>query len=84
MILRQEQHKDNGSKTFVLKVDMHCQCNGCVKKINDGVKEINLSEGTCPSLKSASLCIVSWFAIVYVFCCTALMSDLNLGLHVTL
>lgn len=45
MIMGIEQHKDNGSKTFVLKVDMHCQCNGCVKKINDGIKEINLSEG---------------------------------------
>lgn len=34
------------SKTCVLKVSMHCQCNGCIKKINDGVKEIALSEGT--------------------------------------
>jgi hypothetical protein len=36
----------DGSKTYVLKFDMHCQCNGCIKKINDGVKEISLSEGT--------------------------------------
>ena len=38
--------KVDGSKTYVLKFDMHCQCNGCIKKINDGVKEISLSEGT--------------------------------------
>ncbi|KAK3155660.1 hypothetical protein QOZ80_2BG0206020 [Eleusine coracana subsp. coracana] len=24
---------------------MHCECNGCVKKITDGIKEISLSEG---------------------------------------
>ncbi|XP_066328840.1 uncharacterized protein [Miscanthus floridulus] len=35
-----------GSKTYVLKLDMHCQCNGCVKKIKDGVKEISISEAT--------------------------------------
>uniref|UniRef100_A0ACD5YQC5 Uncharacterized protein n=1 Tax=Avena sativa TaxID=4498 RepID=A0ACD5YQC5_AVESA len=40
-----EQHKNNVSKTYVLKVVMHCQCNGCMKKINDGVREIALSEG---------------------------------------
>ncbi|XP_025815476.1 uncharacterized protein LOC112892551 [Panicum hallii] len=34
----------DGSKTYVLKFDMHCQCNGCIKKINDGVKEISLSD----------------------------------------
>ncbi|XP_039779060.1 uncharacterized protein LOC120646669 isoform X2 [Panicum virgatum] len=39
-----EQCKVYGSKTYVLKFDMHCQCNGCIKKINDGVKEISLSE----------------------------------------
>uniref|UniRef100_A0ACD6ASG0 Uncharacterized protein n=1 Tax=Avena sativa TaxID=4498 RepID=A0ACD6ASG0_AVESA len=40
-----EQHKDNASKTCVLKVVMHCQCNGCMKKISDAVREIALSEG---------------------------------------
>ncbi|XBH65758.1 uncharacterized protein [Aegilops tauschii subsp. strangulata] len=45
MIMAKEQHKSNVSKTCVLKVIMHCQCNGCIKKINDGVKEIALSEG---------------------------------------
>lgn len=40
-----EQCKVDGSKTFFLKFDMHCQCNGCVKKISEGVKEIRLSEG---------------------------------------
>ncbi|PUZ56288.1 hypothetical protein GQ55_5G284300 [Panicum hallii var. hallii] len=39
-----EQCKVDGSKTYVLKFDMHCQCNGCIKKINDGVKEISLSD----------------------------------------
>ncbi|KAF8691749.1 hypothetical protein HU200_040141 [Digitaria exilis] len=24
---------------------MHCQCHGCIKKINDGLKDISLSEG---------------------------------------
>lgn len=43
--MAKEQHKDNVSKTYVLQVIMHCQCNGCIKKINDGVKEIALSEG---------------------------------------
>ncbi|KAK3159476.1 hypothetical protein QOZ80_2AG0150580 [Eleusine coracana subsp. coracana] len=41
----QEQRNDKGSKTYVLKVDMHCECTGCVKKITDGIKEISLSEG---------------------------------------
>ncbi|KAL6591507.1 hypothetical protein ACP70R_050010 [Stipagrostis hirtigluma subsp. patula] len=41
----QEQHKGNGLMACVLKLDMHCQCNGCVKKINDGIKEISHSEG---------------------------------------
>ncbi|XP_062217608.1 heavy metal-associated isoprenylated plant protein 19-like [Phragmites australis] len=40
-----EQRKGTGSRTYVLKFDMHCQCNGCVKKINDGLKEISRSEG---------------------------------------
>ncbi|XP_024316439.1 uncharacterized protein LOC100845509 isoform X2 [Brachypodium distachyon] len=40
-----ERHKDNALKTYVLKVNMHCCCNGCIKKIKDGVKEIILSEG---------------------------------------
>ncbi|KAJ1281642.1 hypothetical protein BS78_04G321300 [Paspalum vaginatum] len=40
-----EQHKVQGSKTYILKFEMHCQCNGCVKKISEGVKEISLSEG---------------------------------------
>lgn len=35
-----------GSKTYVLKLDMHCQCNGCVKKMRDAVKEMmSLSQG---------------------------------------
>lgn len=35
-----------GSKTYVLKLDMHCQCNGCVKKMEDAVKEMmSLSQG---------------------------------------
>ncbi|XBI50204.1 uncharacterized protein LOC119324664 [Triticum dicoccoides] len=45
MIMAKEQYENNMSKTYVLKVSMHCQCNGCIKKINDGVKEIALSEG---------------------------------------
>ncbi|KAF0935422.1 hypothetical protein E2562_032677 [Oryza meyeriana var. granulata] len=40
-----EQRSDNGLKTFVFNVDMHCKCNGCIKKINDGMKRISLSEG---------------------------------------
>uniref|UniRef100_A0A0A9GF48 HMA domain-containing protein n=1 Tax=Arundo donax TaxID=35708 RepID=A0A0A9GF48_ARUDO len=40
-----EQRMVDGSKTCVLKFDMHCQCNGCVKKINGAVKEISRSEG---------------------------------------
>jgi len=40
-----EQHKYNVSRTYVLKVTMHCECNGCIKKINDGVREIAHSEG---------------------------------------
>ncbi|TKW42288.1 hypothetical protein SEVIR_1G374200v4 [Setaria viridis] len=43
--MRKEQCNIDGSKTFVLKFDMHCKCNGCIKKINDGVKEISLSKG---------------------------------------
>ncbi|CAL5056483.1 unnamed protein product [Urochloa decumbens] len=40
-----KQCKVDGSKTYILKFDMHCKCNGCIKKINGGVKEISLSEG---------------------------------------
>uniref|UniRef100_A0A0A9CY60 HMA domain-containing protein n=1 Tax=Arundo donax TaxID=35708 RepID=A0A0A9CY60_ARUDO len=40
-----EQRMLDGSKTYVLKFDMHCQCNGCVKKINGAVKQISHSEG---------------------------------------
>ncbi|TVU27707.1 hypothetical protein EJB05_19204 [Eragrostis curvula] len=42
-----EQRKDTGheSRIYVLKVDMHCECTGCIKKITDGIKEISLSEG---------------------------------------
>ncbi|KAM3245247.1 hypothetical protein ACQJBY_056519 [Aegilops geniculata] len=43
--MAKELHENMMSKTYVLKVSMHCQCNGCIKKINDGVKEIALSEG---------------------------------------
>ncbi|CAN6239033.1 unnamed protein product [Urochloa humidicola] len=50
---KQEQYKVDGSKTYVLKFDMHCKCNGCIKKINDGVKEISLSKG----VESADLLI---------------------------
>ncbi|CAN6273954.1 unnamed protein product [Urochloa humidicola] len=39
-----EQCKVGGSKTYVLKFDMHCKCNGCIK-INDAVKDISLLEG---------------------------------------
>ncbi|XP_021316068.1 uncharacterized protein LOC110435067 isoform X3 [Sorghum bicolor] len=43
---KQGQCKAGGSsKTYVLKLDMHCQCYGCVKKIKDGVKEMSLSQG---------------------------------------
>jgi hypothetical protein len=37
--------KGYGSKTYVLNVDMHCECTGCTKKITDGIKEISLAEG---------------------------------------
>ncbi|KAL6911252.1 hypothetical protein ACP4OV_000057 [Aristida adscensionis] len=40
-----EHYNGNCANTCVLRFDMHCQCNGCVKKINDGIKEISLSEG---------------------------------------
>uniref|UniRef100_A0A0D3FC47 DYW domain-containing protein n=1 Tax=Oryza barthii TaxID=65489 RepID=A0A0D3FC47_9ORYZ len=40
-----ERCKANGLKTFVFSVDMHRKCNGCIKKINDGMKRISLSEG---------------------------------------
>lgn len=40
------QCKAGVSKTYVLKLDMHCQCNGCVKKMKDAVKEMmSLSQG---------------------------------------
>uniref|UniRef100_A0A0E0CT50 DYW domain-containing protein n=1 Tax=Oryza meridionalis TaxID=40149 RepID=A0A0E0CT50_9ORYZ len=31
--------------TSVFSIDMHRKCNGCIKKINDGMKRISLSEG---------------------------------------
>uniref|UniRef100_A0A0E0K6X7 HMA domain-containing protein n=1 Tax=Oryza punctata TaxID=4537 RepID=A0A0E0K6X7_ORYPU len=40
-----EWHKANGLKTSLFSVDMHRKCNGCIKKINDGMKRISLSEG---------------------------------------
>jgi hypothetical protein len=31
---------------FVLKVPMHCRCDGCADKIRAGVKDLTLNHGT--------------------------------------
>jgi hypothetical protein len=54
----EDKKQEIKARAFVLKVAMHCSCDGCIDKIRAAAKDITRLQGTSTTTTASSLQLV--------------------------